>query len=149
MRLVRTRFPTLIQFCVWMVLLDHCHPGKQDITISESTAVHPHLKWTLPSLPDYGVSTTGGNLAFRDLLSLLRGCPLTVCSWLCKTCTWKRPPHAWVKSSMLFSTPRALSGLLSTETHTRTSSGSIVANGTRDSMVSWRPAFSKRNWRGY
>lgn len=62
--------------------------------------------------------------------------PRTICSWLSKTCTCKRLPHAWVKSSILSYTPRALSGLSSTETHSRTSSSSIPVNSTKDSMVS-------------
>lgn len=133
MRLVSTHVflsPLVLQ---WMV--PSSWPGKQHIIlprIDNRISTAEAATWTSPSLCDCHV--TGGDLPFRDLSQLIRWCPPTICSRLQKTSTCRRLPHACVKSSILLYTPQALSGLFSTETHTRTSSSSILV---KDRRVSW------------
>lgn len=145
MRLVSTHVFLSPLVLRWMVPLSWSHSPLESNTrhISESIAASPQQKW--PHGRYHPSVTVTSLVVIWPLEIYVRWCPPTICSWRRKTYTCRRLPHIWLKVSILLYTPRALSGLFSTETHTRTSSSSILV---KDRKVSRHVEadFWKRNW---
>lgn len=133
--------------------LDHCRPGKLNIAYlrsKSSISTAEVTTCTLTSPRDGGVPSAVMIWPLVIYPSWPEDAPPD-CLQLaaCGTCTCKRLPHAWVKSFHILVHTLSTFWTRSTETHTKTSSSSILVNGTRDSMVSWYTAANfTRNWGG-
>lgn len=155
MRLVGTHVSWNPQiYTEWSHQLDHCHPGKLNIMYLRTNSSISRAEATTCTLPS---PLWWQRLTNRSPVMIW---PLEIYHSWSEDAPWlsavgcvqdlymhKASPclgevvHILLHTSSTFWT-------LSTETHTNTSSSSILVNGTKDSMVTRCGKFYKRNWGG-